>query len=74
MIHDITSTGLIDEGYTGEIIVKLVNHGQSSYLVSKGDKISQLVLVPVSYEPVNIVDVIKTETARGENGLGSTGK
>lgn len=74
VIHDITSTGLIDEGYTGEIIVKLVNHGQSSYLVNNGDKISQLVLVPVSYEPVNIVDVIKTETARGENGLGSTGK
>jgi len=72
--HDITSTGLIDEGYTGEILVKLFNHGQASYLIYKGDKISQLVIIPVLYEGIDVVDVMKTETERGSNGFGSTGR
>ena len=45
--HNITSTGLKDEGYTGEIVVKLYNHGDFDYCVKKGDKISQLVVIPV---------------------------
>lgn len=72
--HDITSTGLIDEGYTGEILVKLFNHGQASYLIYKGDKISQLVIIPVLYEGIDVVDAMKTETERGSNGFGSTGR
>lgn len=71
--HDITSTGLIDEGYTGEIMVKLYNHGGTDYRVKKGDKISQLVVVPVWYEGVELVDELG-ETDRGSNGFGSTGK
>ena len=70
--HGLTSTGLIDEGYSGEIVVKLYNHSKSSYMVLAGEKISQLVIVPVLYEPVEIVDEI-TGGARGENGFGSTG-
>ena len=34
--RDITSTGLVDEGYTGEVLVKLYNHGEDSYLVERG--------------------------------------
>ena len=69
----ITSTGLIDEGYTGEIVIQLINNSGFDYVVNKGDKISQLVVIPVSYEDVEIVDDLP-ETPRGNNGFGSTGK
>lgn len=71
--HDITSTGLIDEGYTGEIAVKLINHGDHDYEVEPGDKISQLVIVPVCYPDVLLVDDL-TGSDRGNNGFGSTGR
>lgn len=72
--HDITSTGLLDEGYVGEIMVKLFNHGTDSYQVEAGDKVSQLVVIPVLYEVVEIVESLDMDTERGENGFGSTGK
>ena len=72
--HDITSTGLIDEGYNGEILVKLYNHGEYDYKVKAGDKISQLVVVPVLYESVEIVDDLEQESVRGNNGFGSSGR
>lgn len=71
--HEITSTGLIDEGYSGEITVKLYNHGRYDYTVRAGDKISQLVIIPVLYETVQIVDEIDSGE-RGNAGFGSTGK
>lgn len=43
--HNITSEGVIDVSYTGGIVVKLYNHGDTDYNVEKGDKISQLVIV-----------------------------
>lgn len=72
--HDITSTGLIDEGYTGEICVKLYNHGYNNYFVHTGDKISQLVILPCLYEDVEIADELDGNTERGSHGFGSTGK
>lgn len=72
--HDITSTGLIDESYSGEIVVKLFNHGHSDYAVHAGDKVTQLVVVPVLYEAVEIVDEIERTGDRGEDGFGSTGR
>lgn len=71
--HGITSTGLIDEGYTGEIMVKLYNHSDESYLVHAGDKISQLVVIPVFYEDIHFVDSLDENTDRGSQGFGSTG-
>ena len=71
--YDLTSTGLIDEGYSGEIVIRLHNHSDQAYLVSKGDKVSQLVVIPVLYEQVEVVDELE-ETERGENGFGSTGR
>ena len=71
--HDITSTGLIDESYRGEIVVKLYNHGAEDYAVAAGDKISQLVVIPVRYEPVEIVDEL-SDGERGTNGFGSSGR
>ena len=72
--HDITSTGLIDEGYTGEIMVKLYNHGGYDYRVERGDKISQLVIVPVLYEEVELVDELEEDSERKNAGFGSTGR
>ena len=72
--HGITSTGLIDEGYTGEIMVKLYNHSDSDYLVNAGDKISQLVVIPVLYEDIQFKNFLDENTERGDHGFGSSGK
>ena len=72
--HDIISTGLIDHNYQGEIVVKLTNLGGYDYLVGRGEKITQLVVVPVLFEDVEIVDDLGEETERGTKGFGSTGK
>lgn len=71
--HDITSTGLIDEGYTGSIVVKLYSNKGEDYALEAGDKISQLVVIPVVYEPLEQVSVFNA-TERGDNGFGSTGR
>lgn len=71
--HDITSTGLIDEGYTGSIVVKLYNHGGEDYGFEAGDKVTQLVVIPVVCEPLEQVSEFN-RTARGDNGFGSTGR
>ena len=71
--EDLTSTGLIDEGYTGEITVKLYNHGRWYHTIKPGHKISQLVILPVRYETVEEVSEIQGGE-RGNAGLGSTGK
>lgn len=69
---DIESIGVIDEGYTGSICVKLQNHRRSAYMVNRGDKISQLVVVPISTPDLEVVEEFET-TERGNNGFGSTG-
>ena len=71
--HNITATGLIDSGYTGAITVKLYNHGTQNYEVKEGDKIAQLVIVPVFRDEVEIVPSIDGGK-RGANGFGSTGR
>ena len=71
--YGITSEGVIDSGYTGSIVVKLYNHSDDVYVVSKGDKITQLVILPVIMDDVEIVDEIHG-FERGDNGFGSTGK
>lgn len=72
--HDITSTGLIDRGYTGAIHVKLYNHGRTDYVVRKGDKISQLCVLCIMVLPsLELVDELD-ESERGANGFGSTGR
>lgn len=71
--YGITSTGLIDQGYTGSIKVKLYNHSDSYFYVYPGDKITQLVIIPVLYEPVELTEDLRT-TERGSAGFGSTGR
>ena len=71
--HGITSTGLIDSGYTGPIIVKLTNHSNHSYEIKPGDKITQLVLIKITTPDLKFVNKLEN-TERGFNGLGSSGR
>ena len=71
--NSIQSEGVIDCGYTDSIVVKLYNHGSERYKVNKGDKISQLVILPILETSFNIVDELNN-SERGDNGFGSTGK
>ena len=71
--HGLTSEGVIDVGYTGSICVKLYNNGYLPYKVKRGDKISQLVIMPILTPELELVESLE-ETERGENGFGSTGR
>lgn len=71
--HDIISDGTVDVGYTGSITVKLYNLGDKDYEVKRGDKISQLCIVPVLTPKPKIVDKLQ-DTERGTGGFGSTGR
>lgn len=72
---DIESTGLIDYSYSGSIRVKLQNHRSGAYMVNKGDKISQLVVIPILTPELEVVEEIATtEGGRNENGFGSSGR
>ena len=71
--HGITSEGVIDEGYTGSICVKLYNNTTQHYHVKKGDKISQLVILPIMKPELELVDSLG-DTDRGDNGFGSRGR
>ena len=71
--HGIQSEGVIDVGYTGSIVVKLYNHSNRGYIVEKGDKISQLVILPILTPDLELVDELD-ETERGTGGFGSTGR
>ncbi len=65
--------GVIDSDYRGEIGVGLVNLSGESYTVQPGDRIAQLMVVPVVQPTLTFVDTLD-ETARGSGGLGSTGR
>ena len=69
----ITSRGTIDSGYTGEIKAVLFNHGWLPVRIKKGQKISQLVLMPIITPDLKLVDSLE-ETDRAGGGFGSTGK
>lgn len=66
--------GLIDAGYRGELKVILVNLGTAPVEVAKGDRIAQLVLVPVSLGHPVEVDELPGSDGRGQAGFGSTGR
>lgn len=71
--NDIMTLGVVDEGYTGEIMVKLFNHGAETFHVYRRMKIAQLVIVPVWYVDLEIVNELNTNTERKDSGFGSTG-
>lgn len=65
--------GVIDSDYRGEIGVGLVNLGDAPYTVQPGDRIAQLMVVPVVQPTLTVVDTLD-ETERGAGGFGSTGR
>lgn len=74
--HGVTvlnAPGTIDADYRGEVQVILVNHGEAPFVVSRGDRIAQLVVAAVTRAaPVVVADL--DETDRGSGGFGSTGR
>lgn len=64
--------GVVDEDYRGEVKVALINLGTEPFVVSKGDRIAQLVIESISRPVVEVVESLE-ETARGAGGFGSTG-
>ena len=71
--HSVITDGTIDEGYTGEIGVVLFNLGLHAVQFDRGDKIAQLVIQPVLYPEIELVEALGS-TDRGSNGFGSTGR
>ena len=71
--HDLQGEGVIDAGYTGSIKVKLYNSGATTYLFAPGDKIIQMVLLPIPDVELLQVESLD-ETERGNGGFGSTGR
>lgn len=65
--------GVIDSDYRGEIMVALHNHGSVSQTVSSGERVAQMLIMPVVTPAYEIVSELP-ETVRGEGGFGSTGK
>lgn len=73
--HGITLTnspGLIDSNYRGEIKVIIHNTGGEDFVIGVGDRIAQLVIMPVVRAELKQVDELP-DTERGENGFGSSG-
>jgi len=63
--------GVIDNGYRGDLAVKIYNFSDSGYLIEPGDKIAQLVVYPLIQPTFEFTDQA-TETSRGDKGFGSS--
>ncbi len=68
-----TTGGVIDAGYRGEILVLMTNLGESPVQLGAGEKIAQMVPVPVLTGAIHEVADLE-ESARAEKGFGSSGK
>lgn len=73
--HGVTvlnAPGTVDSDYRGEVSVVLINHGSEPFTVTRGDRIAQLVIAPVTQARLLEVGTL-SETPRGAGGYGSTG-
>jgi dUTP pyrophosphatase len=69
----LTSEGVIDSGFTGSIVCTLYNHKSEDYWFKEGDKITQLVIMPIADAKLIETDSLDA-TERGDGGFGSTGR
>ena len=69
----LNSPGTIDSDYRGELKIILFNHGNKDFIINNGDRIAQMVLVPILKMEFEEVDSLP-DTVRGQGGFGSTGK
>ena len=65
--------GLIDSDYQGQLMVSVWNRGQQSFIIEPGERIAQMVFVPVVQEEFNLVESFDA-TDRGEGGFGHSGR
>lgn len=73
--HGITclnTPGTIDADYRGEVKVLLINHGQEAFTITRGERIAQMVIAPITQPDFVQVETLD-DTARGAGGFGSTG-
>ena len=68
----LNSPGVVDAGYRGDVGVILFNSGEDPFVVQRGDRIAQLVVLPVLHPSLEFVESLD-DTERGEGGFGSTG-
>jgi dUTP pyrophosphatase len=66
--------GVIDSDYQGEIKIGLFNRGKTPYIVKPGERICQMLFMPVIKAVLNLVQDFSNETARGHGGFGHSGK
>ncbi len=71
-ISVVNSPGTIDADYRGEVKILLINHGAKTFTITRGDRIAQMVIAPVTQVGFTVVDTLG-DTARGSGGYGSTG-
>lgn len=71
--NGILCEGVIDSGYTGGIVAKLYNQSNEEKVFEKGDKITQIVILPIPDVKMELVDSLE-DTERGNRGFGSSGK
>ena len=69
----LTSVGVIDSDYRGEIMVGVINQKRESYTIEPGERIAQMVITPVLTPAYEEADDL-TDTGRGQGGFGSTGR
>ena len=69
----VTNRGTIDADYTGAVKVVLFNHSDKAVTIKKGEKISQIVILPIITPDPELVDSLE-ETDRCDGGFGSTGR
>ena len=72
-ISVLNTPGTIDSDYRGEIKIIIYNHGNDDFIINNGDRIAQMILVPVEKMQLEETENLP-ETIRGKGGFGSTGK
>ena len=73
--HGVTclnTPGTIDADYRGEVKVLLINHGETAFVINRGERSAQMVIAPITQPEFEVVTEL-SDTARGEGGFGSTG-
>ena len=66
-----TLAGVIDHGYTGVVKVLLTTHSETSRWIKAGERVAQLLVIPIAYATPQVVDALPG-SARGNGGFGST--
>jgi dUTP pyrophosphatase len=65
-------TGLIDADYQGPLLISVWNRGSETFTIAPGDRIAQLLLLPIVRAALRVVDTFE-QSARGDGGFGHTG-